>query len=113
MLDKEQRRAMASNWKERHPQMGVVSVKCNATGEQFFDTTRDTATWFNRHRFELNGANHRNKHLQELWNQYGESDFALAVVSDLKYDHVEDVTAKDLKELLELCLLEHPEAKKI
>lgn len=44
MLDKEQKKAMVSNWKERHPEMGVVCVKCNATGEQFFDTTKDAAT---------------------------------------------------------------------
>ncbi len=93
--------------------MGVVAVKCSTTGDLFFDTTRDTATWFNRHRFELAGKNHRNKPLQALWNRYGEDDFALTVVSALKYDNEEEVTAKDLKELLELCLLEYPEAKKI
>lgn len=54
MLGKEQRKRMVSNWKERHPEMGVASVKCKTTGEQFFDTTKDTITWFNRHRFQLN-----------------------------------------------------------
>lgn len=113
MLDKEQKKVMVSNWKERHPEMGVVSVTCKSTGEQFFDTTRDTATWFNRHRFQLNWGGHPNKHLQELWNHYGEDNFEPAVVSSLEYDHVEDVTPKDLKELLELCLLEQPQAKKL
>lgn len=113
MLDKAKKKAMVSNWKERHPEMGVVSVTCKATGEPFFGTTRDTATWFNRHRFQLTMGSHPNKHLQALWNQYGEADFEAAVVSSLEYDNVEDVTPKDLKDLLELCLLEHPEAKKL
>lgn len=113
MLDKDQRKAITSNYKERHPEMEVVCVKCKSTGEQFFEMTRDTSAWFNRHRFELIGKNHRNKRLQELWNQYGEDAFELATVSDLEYDNVQDVASKDLKELPELCLSENPEAKKI
>lgn len=93
--------------------MGVVSVTRKATGEPFFGTTRDTTTWFNCHRFQLNMGSHPNRHLQALWEQYREADFEAAVVSSLKYDNVEDVTPKGLKELLELCLLEHPEAKKM
>lgn len=35
MLDKAKKKAMVSNWKERHPEMGVVSVTCKTTGEPF------------------------------------------------------------------------------
>lgn len=112
-MDKTQKKAMVAEWKERHPEMGVVSVKCTATGEQFYEATRDTATWFNRHRFQLNWKHHRNKRLQELWNRYGENGFALAVVSDLEYEEPDEVGADELRELLKLCLLENPEAKKL
>lgn len=110
-MEKEKKKMLVSEWKERHPEMGVVSVRCTATGEQFYSTSRDTATWFNRHRFELNEKHHRNKRLQELWNIYGETGFEFAVVSTLKYEKAEDITANDLKELLELCLTDNPEAK--
>ena len=112
-MDQAERKALISAWKERHPEMGVVSVTCTAAGDQFYDVSRDTATWFNRHRFELNANRHRNKRLQELWNAYGEAGFAFATVHALTYEKAEDVRAGDLKELLELCLLENPNAKKL
>ncbi len=112
-MDKAQKKEMAAEWKERHPEIGVAAVKCLATGEEFYQTTRDTATWFNRHCFELNSNHHRNKQLQELWNQYGEKGFELSVVSDLKYEELDEVSSDDLKELLGLCLMENPAAKKL
>lgn len=112
-MDKIKKKEFITEWKERHPEMGVVSAKCTATGDEFYDVSKDTTTWFNRYRFELNGNRHRNKRLQELWNTYGEDGFEFATVSALKYEKMEDVKAKDLKELLELCLLENPQASKL
>lgn len=112
-MDKEKKKKLTFQWKERHPEMGVVYVRCAATGEEFYDSSRDTATWFNRHRFELEGKQHRNRRLQELWNLYGESGFEFGVVSELKYEDGEEVTMKDLKEHLALCLMENPAAKKL
>ena len=112
-MDKEKKKELVSEWKERHPEMGVVSVKCTATEDQFYDVSKDTSIWFNRHRFELNANQHRNKRLQELWNTYGEAGFEFTTVSELEYEKVEDVKASDLKELLEICLLENPKAKKL
>ncbi|MFR0902504.1 MAG: hypothetical protein ACLSFO_02090 [Anaerovoracaceae bacterium] len=51
--------------------------------------------------------------MQELWNKYGESGFEFAVVSELKYEDTADVKTADLKELLELCLMENPKAQKL
>ncbi len=112
-MDKNARKELISEWKERHPEMGVVSVRCIVTGEEFYSTSKDTATWFNRHRFELNSKCHRNRRLQELWNKYGESGFAFTTVSELKYEKLDDVKGDDLRELLELCLMENPQAKKL
>lgn len=112
-MEKNKKKELVSEWKERHPGIGVMSVKCIETGEAFYDYTKDSSTWFNRHRFELNAGNHRNKRLQELWNTYTESGFTFTVVSEFEYEELSDVKSKDLKELLELCLLENPSAKGI
>lgn len=112
-MDKAKKKELIAGWKERHPEMGVVSAKCIATGEQFYAVSKDSATWFNRYRFELNADQHRNKRLQELWNAYGEAGFEFTTVSELEYEKAGDVTASDLKELLELCLLENPKARKL
>lgn len=51
--------------------------------------------------------------MQELWDAYGEAGFEFTTVSELEYEKVEDVKASDLKELLEICLLENPKVKKL
>lgn len=112
-MDKTKKKELVSDYKERHPEMGVVSVTCLETGETFYDTTRDAKNWFNRHRFELEGGNHRNRRLQELWKEYGEAGFELATVSELDYDEPAEVGRRDLKELLDLCLMENPQVRKI
>jgi len=112
-MDTSKKKELLAQWKERHPEMGVISIQCTATGEQFLDTSRDTATGFNRHRFQLAGNLHRNKDLQKLWNSYGEAGFVYSVVSVLDYEKDEDVKAEDLDELLELCLLELPSARRV
>lgn len=112
-MDKTKKKELVSDYKERHPEMGVVSVTCRATGEAFYETTRDANSWFNRHRFELESGRHRNRRLQELWKAYGEGEFELAIVSELEYDDPTEVDRRDLKELLELCLMENPQARKI
>lgn len=112
-MEKTQKKAMVAKWKERHPEMGVVGIKCTATGEEFYTFANDTTNWFNRHRLEQDLKHHRNRHLQELWNKYGEDGFALRVVSELEYEEPGEVKKDDLKELLELCLMENPTAKKL
>ena len=34
-MDKAQRKAMVEQWKLRRPEMGVISIRCKATGEAF------------------------------------------------------------------------------
>lgn len=112
-MDKSKRKELLAEWKERHPEMGIVSVKCNKTNEEFYDIAKDISTWFNRHRFQLNANMHRNKRLQELWNACEENDFGFATVAEFEYENLDDVEINDLRELLEICLLENPRAKKI
>ncbi len=112
-MDKNQKKELISQWKERRPEMGVMSITCTATGEKFYDIAKDTSTWFNRHRFQLEGGLHRNKQLQTLWNAHGEAGFTFALVSKLEYEDPADVKPADLAELLELCLMEDPAAKKL
>ncbi len=112
-MEASRKKELLTQWKERHPEMGVISIQCTVTGEQFLDISKDIATGYNRHRFQLAGNLHRNKYLQKLWNNYGEDGFVYSVVSVLEYERNEDVKTEDLNELLELCLLELPSARRI
>lgn len=112
-MDKQKKKELTSAWKERHPEMGVISILCAATGDEFLGISKDTSKGYNRHRFQLSANLHQNKELQELWSTYGEDRFEYKVLSALEYDDTEDVKTPDLEALLDLCFLEKPEAKRL
>ena len=99
-------------WKNRHPEMGVISFRCSTTDETFLATATDIPAKFNRIRFQLSAGNCPNKRLQELWEQYGEDAFELQVMKRLEYDDPEEDHKDELETLCELCLLENPNARR-
>ena len=112
-MDKAQKKALTEEWKNRRPEMGVISLRCKETGETFLGPAGDTQAGFNSIRAKLNGGLHPNKRLQELWKQYGEEGFDLTVAAVLEYeDPLEDHT-EELETLRDLCLAEDPKAVKI
>lgn len=112
-MDKARKKALAEEWKNRRPEMGVISLKCKETGETFLGPAKDTKAGFNSIQAKLNGGLHPNKRLQELWKQYGEEGFQLSVAAVLEYeDPLEDHTG-ELETLRDLCLAENPGAAKI
>ena len=112
-MDKAQKKALAEAWKNRRPEMGVVSLRCRETGEVFLGPAKDTKAEFNSLRMKLSTGTHPNKRLQELWKQHGEEGFELSVAAVLEYeDPLEDHT-EELETLRDLCLAENPGAVKI
>lgn len=112
-MDKAQKKALTEEWKNRRPEMGVISLRCKETGETFLGPAKDTKAGFNSLRTKLSGGIHPNKRLMELWNQYGEAGFELSVAAVLEYeDPLEDHT-EELETLRDLCLAENPQAVKI
>lgn len=112
-MDKAQRKALVGEWKNRRPEMGVISLRCKETGETFLGIAKDTKAGFNSIRAKLNGGIHPNKQLSELWNRYGEEGFDFSVAAVLEYeDPLEDHT-EELETLRELCMAENPSAVKI
>ena len=112
-MDKAQRKALVEEWKNRCPEMGVISILCKATGESFLGASKDTKADFNSNRVKLSSGTHPNKRLRALWEQYGESGFEFLVIAHLKCeDPTKDYTAQ-LEKLREQCLLEDANAVKI
>lgn len=112
-MDMKRRKKLLEQWKNRHPEMGVISICCTATGGLFFGMTNDTRAAFNGSRFKLSTGNHPNRPLQELWNQYGEEAFEFSVLRVLKYDNPQDDQTDKLTELLDQCLAETPQAERL
>lgn len=79
-MDTERKKQLMMEYKNRRPEMGVISLKCKATGEAFLGTSEDTRTAFNSISARLSGLSHPNKRLQELWNKYGAEGFEQKVI---------------------------------
>ena len=46
-MDKAQKKALTEEWKNRRPEMGVISLRCKETGETFLGPAKDTKAGFN------------------------------------------------------------------
>lgn len=112
-MDMKRRRELLEAYKNRRPQMGVISIRCLATGEVFLGTSTDTKADFNSNRAKLSMNGHPNQRLQALWNQYGESGFAFTVPETLDYENREDDHSQELETLRELLLEQDPQARRI
>ena len=88
-MDKAQKKALTEAWKNRRPEMGVISLRCRETGI------------------------HPNKRLMELWRQYGEEGFEFSVAAVLDYEDPQEDHKEELETLRELCLAEDPQAVKL
>ena len=112
-MDTNRKKQLIEEYRNRKPEMGVISYHCKATEESFLGISKDTRADFNSISCKLAANYHPNKRLLELWNQYGEDGFVLSVVKILKYeDPLEDHT-KDLEALREQCFLQDEKAMKI
>lgn len=112
-MEAKRRKELQEAWKNRHPDMGVLCMRCDATGETFLVVSKDTATGFNRHKFQLGAGMHPNKHLQKLWNEYGENGFTFEVAGLIKYDDPREDQSEKLEALLEKTMAERPGAVKL
>ncbi len=112
-MDKARRKILVEEWKNRRPEMGVISLRCKATGEAFLGISKETKADFNSIRVKLSSGTHPNKRLTELWNQYGEEGFEFSVPALLDYeDPLEDHT-RDLEALRDRLLEADEKAVKI
>lgn len=112
-MDINRKKELQEVYRNRRPEMGVVALRCLATEESFLGATRDTKAELNSLRAKLDGGQHPNKRLQELWNTHNVEGFEMLVLQTLKYENPDDVDTEELEELRELCLAENPYASKI
>ena len=112
-MDRKRKKELLAAYKERHPEMGVISFRCRATGDVFLTTASDTAAKFNRICFQLSAGQYPDRRLQELWTQYERNGFELQTVKCLDYEDPAEDHTEELETLLALCLLEIPEARRL
>lgn len=113
MMDIKRKKELIESYKNRHPEMGVITYKCKETGEVFLGISKDTKADFNSNNLKLKAKMHPNKRLQELWNKYGSECFELSVVQILKYDDPNEDYTAELESLREQCIAANPDARRI
>lgn len=107
------KRELLEDYKNRRPEMGVISYCCKETGEVFLGISKDTKADFNSTNAKLAMNYHPNKRLQELWNQYGQEGFELTVAKVLKYEDPNEDHTEELEDLREQCFAANPGARRI
>ncbi len=107
-MDPQRKKQLKQEYSERKPLMGVMEMRCRATGESFLIATNDLHATENGLIARFDGGSHPNKRLQALWSEHGREGFSFELVEELEYDDAREDYAEDLQELLELYLEEHP-----
>lgn len=86
---------------------GVFQIRNLINNRVFIESSVDMKAKWNRHKAELRIRSHRNKLLQKEWNEYGENNFVLEVLSELeKKDEPHINYQKELKLLQEMVIAE-------
>lgn len=112
-MNDNRKKELIFDYKNRMPEMGVLSYRCRETGESFLQASKDTRADRNSLNVKLSSNFHPNRRLLELWKQYGMEGFEISVIKVLKYeDPHEDQTAR-LEALREEFLAADPNAKKV
>lgn len=112
-MDKLHKKELINQWKNRKPEMGIIGFYFIETHELFLGISKDLSVGFNSAKFQLSLHSHPNMRMQELWNLYGENNVEYKVICKLKYDDPKENQTKNLKELLDICLLEDQKARRI
>jgi hypothetical protein len=84
VMDPERKKVLLREYKETPLPMGIFQIKNNATGKLLLLKALNLPGIINRHQLELRRGMHRNRQLQQDWNQYGETAFSFDILATLK-----------------------------
>jgi hypothetical protein len=61
---------------------GIYQILCIPNGKIYIGSAIDLRARWEQHRHSLRRRDHRNRHLQQAWDKYGESNFEFSVLLD-------------------------------
>ena len=97
-MDRSERKATASAYKERKPFAGVYWVWCAATDGQWVGAAPDLSTIWTRRSFALRQGVETNRALQSAWNTYGEESFGFKILEEINLEPLMYGRERALKE---------------
>ena len=97
---------MNDEYAKRPKPAGVFQVKNKANGKILLGSSLNLEGPLNSHRFMLKIGSHRNKALQQDWNEYGEQKFVFEILETVTVKDDPNFNLSDELTLLEMIWLE-------
>ena len=97
-MDRSERKAAVSAYKERKAVAGVYAIRCTATGEQWVGTAPDLSTIWTRRAFALRQGIETNQALQSAWNTHGPESFTFKILEEIDLEQLTYGRERTLKE---------------
>ncbi len=79
-MEKQRRRDIINDYKEKKVAKGVFAVRCAPSGQTWLGLSRNLDAQQNSIWFSLRIGSHRNKAMQAAWKEYGEAAFELSII---------------------------------
>ncbi len=92
------KRDIKREYREREKPAGVFQVKNTVNGKVLLGSSLNLEGPLNAHRFQLSIGSHRNKKLQQEWNEFGPDAFVFEILevveieNDPKFDLSDELT---------------------
>ena len=100
------KKALKASYKEMKFPMGVFQIINKTNGKVLVDSSLNMPAKWNRHLTTLKFGSHRNKALQQDWNQLGAESFEYGILSEIAYEDATVDYGKEVEILEELFLEE-------
>jgi group I intron endonuclease len=100
------RKEIIRNYKERRKPAGVFQIKNIVNGKVLLGSSLNLEGPLNSHRFMLTTGSHRNKALQNDWNQYGKDNFLFEILEVVRVTDDPHFNLNDELTLLEEIWIE-------
>ena len=97
---------LKNEYKLKKLPVGVFKVVNKVNGKILIDESPDALAKWNRHQTELRFGSHRNKALQEDWNNFGPENFEYSLLSSLEVKEGENVNIRAELRLLKEMVIE-------
>lgn len=100
------RKEIRREYKERNKPAGIFQVKNRINGKVLLGSSLNLEGPLNSHKFMLSIGSHRNKTLQQEWNQYGPEAFAFEILELVRIKDDPDFKIEEELQLLEESWIE-------
>jgi hypothetical protein len=97
-MDRSERKAAVSAYRERKAIAGVYAIRCATTGAQWVGSAPDLSTIWTRRSFALRQGIEPNQALQSAWNVHGSESFTFKILEEVDLDELTYGRERVLKE---------------